>query len=78
MLYQERSGNPDWLNPFLLRSATTSMAAGSQSCRRQNAMNFQSKVSSSFFAFTCIRGCQMVCFQTKNPNFGKNLEGLVI
>jgi hypothetical protein len=24
----------------------------------------------------CDRGCQMVCFQTKNPNLGKSRRGL--
>jgi hypothetical protein len=24
------------------------------------------------------QGCQMVCFQTKNPNFGEILEGLAM
>jgi hypothetical protein len=26
----------------------------------------------------CVQGCQMVCFQTKNPNLGKFLEGLAV
>jgi hypothetical protein len=51
--------------PFLMPKRTLSL-----SCKNVGLLN--SELKNRKFAFRCPeQGCQMVCFQTKNPNLGK-------
>jgi hypothetical protein len=58
-------------NQPLRRCLTRPLVPNDSLLRHANSFFMHVRVWINRFLHNCVQGCQMVCFQTKNPNLGK-------